>query len=72
MEITNNAEFQIGVFKIDDAQLRGLVEFTNAFDLSFEIEALTEPVKNRQCLRLPSKDGMVITIRRGDLRRYDL
>ena len=23
MEITNNAEFQIGVFKIDDAQLMG-------------------------------------------------
>jgi hypothetical protein len=71
MEITNNAEFQIGVFEIDDAHLKALVEFTNAFDLSFHIEALTEPDENRQGLRLPYEDGVVITISGETGARFD-
>lgn len=63
MEISNKEEFQIAASGFDDVQIRALVEFVNAFNLSFQIETLTEPLENRQGLRLPGEGGVVITIK---------
>jgi hypothetical protein len=63
MEISNKEEFQIAAYGFDDSQIRALVKFANAFHLSFEIETLTEPLENRNGLRLPGEGGVVITIK---------